>query len=301
MIIILILALTLSTPCPPTLLKNTSAIATFFQKKCLQILPKTSSHHDSLASLVCGEKITDAELKSNLSKTSLIHIFVVSGSHLILLDEVLSILRFPVFLRFLFLGGYSLLVGWQAPAVRAFLGLVVRASFRRKKWFFPRDLSVLITGFLTLFFFPSWWNSLSFLMSWCAALALCVGSVLRLQKNWQQAVVAQFSIFLFMSAPLWGLGSLHPLSMLYNLFLAPVVAYALLPLGFLTLSGFPFLISLFDGVMELFSKTLPLLSEPIELVKRAPPDIGFLWIWIFSLHIAFHFLRLHLWQGKDSQ
>jgi putative ABC transport system ATP-binding protein len=49
-----------------------------------------------VASLICGEKLTDKSLKENLVKTSLIHIFVISGSHLILLDELLSILKIPV-------------------------------------------------------------------------------------------------------------------------------------------------------------------------------------------------------------
>ncbi|WP_350159272.1 ComEC/Rec2 family competence protein [Bdellovibrio sp. 22V] len=239
-------------------------------------------------------------MKTNLSKTSLIHIFVVSGSHLILLDQLLSILRIPVFLRFLFLGGYSLAVGWQAPAVRAFLGLCLREFFRRKKHFFPADLVVLLTGLSVLFLFPAWWNSLSLQMSWCAALALGVPELLRLRGSMARILAAQFSIFLFMSAPLWGLGSLHPLGLLYNLFLAPVVSYVLLPLSFLAVLFKGLCLTFFDKVMTSFTFVLPLLAEPVQIVRGSPPSVGFLWLWILLWHLVFHFLRLHLWQGKDS-
>lgn len=300
MIILLFLALCLSTPLPNSLLINTSATSSVFHEKCLQILPTNSQHLASLASLVCGEKITDQELKKNLSKTSLIHIFVVSGSHLILLDELLGILRIPVIVRFLFLGGYSLAVGWQAPAVRALLGFSTREVLRRRRVYLPADLAVLATGFLTLILFPSWWESLSLQMSWCAALALSWHSILRVKNTFARTVLSQLSIFFFMSAPLWGLGSLHPLSILYNLFLAPVIAYLLLPLSFLAVFLSPFL-TLFDHVMSFFMKALPALSEPIEIVRGSTPSTAFLWMWIFSWHVCFHYLRLRLWQGKDSQ
>lgn len=299
MVFILITALLLSMPLPTYLLKNMSYFSEQLQKKCLETIPTNTVQHKSLASLVCGEKITDEEIKDNLRKTSLIHIFIVSGSHLILLDELLSIIKIPLYLRFIFLGSYSLYVGWQAPAARALIGLSLKEFFRRKSLFFSADLVVLITGFFTLFLFPEWWTSTSLVMSWCAALALCLPSLLRIKNIFARSVTSQFAIFFFMSAPLWGIGSLHPLSILYNLFLAPVVSFILLPLSFLAVAFSPFL-HLFEIVMTFFMSSLSVLSEPIELAKTSPPKLGLLWCWIFIWHILFHFLRLHLWQGKDS-
>lgn len=299
MVLILTLALCLSIPFSDNLLKNTSSKATHFQQKCRSSLPSTSNYGEALASLVCGEKITDKDLDQTLKKTSLIHIFVVSGSHLLLLDQVLSILKIPFLLRFLFLSLYALCVGWQAPAVRALLGLGIKWLLRHKYFFFPPDLLVLITGLVTLLFFPKWWGSLSLQMSWCAALALCWAPTLRIQNSWLQAIASQFAIYFFMSAPLWGLGSLHPLGLIYNLFLGPVVSYLLLPLSFLGVIFNP-LLFLFDLVMTVFSNTLPLLADPIDLQRGPPPSVRLLWVWISFWHIIFHFLRLHLWQGKDS-
>lgn len=299
MIIILITALSLSTPFSEALLQKMSSVAAVFHKKCLQTLPQTSKHPEALAALTCGEKITDKKLQQNLSKTSLIHIFVVSGSHLILFDQLLSILKIPYLLRFLFLSFYSLCIGWQAPAVRALLGLGLRRIQQSTALNFPSDLLVLITGIVTLILFPSWWSSLSLLMSWCAALALCMVPTLRIKKPWAKGLAAQLSILIFMSAPLWGLGSLHPLSIIYNLFLGPVVAFLLLPLSILSLPCPPS-VKGFDLVMTFFQELLPRLSDPIEVNKTSLPSLGFLWLWIFTWHVILHFLRLHLWQGKNS-
>ncbi|MGZ3769492.1 MAG: ComEC/Rec2 family competence protein [Bdellovibrio sp.] len=282
------------------MLKSTTIISQHLHQKCLLSLPQKAQNLDDLASLVCGEKITDTKLNENLRKTSLLHIFIVSGSHLILLDELLSILKIPVFLRFLFLVFYSLCVGWQPPAVRALLGLLFRQWFRNKKIFFPSDITVLITGLATLILFPQWWSSSSLVMSWCAALALSFPAILRIKSAWQRLILSQFSIFFFMSAPLWGLGSLHPLSILYNLILAPTVSYILLPISFLAALFSPFLF-VFDKLILLFANTLAVVSEPIEISKTSQPGIGVLWIWVFAWQMFYHFLRLHLWQGKDSQ
>lgn len=297
MAVILIIALSLSTPISIGLLKNTSHYAQDFHKKCLHLLPHSTTHPDALAALTCGQKITNATLNETLSKTSLIHIFIVSGSHLILLDQILSILKIPSFLRFIFLSIYSLAVGWQAPAVRALLGLGTKELLRRSPIHFPTDLTVLITGLLTLILFPSWWKSLSLQMSWCAALALSLPGIFRLQGSWQKVIVAQIAIMLFMSVPLWGLGNLHPLSLVYNVFLGPLVAYFLLPLSILSLLFHP-LVQYFDFTMSLFNFWLPKLIDPIELQNHQMLKTGFVWMWIFSLHLTLHFIRLKRWQGR---
>lgn len=298
MTIILLVALTLGNSLSSSLLKNTTNVASVFHQKCVQILPTGSVNHNILSALLCGENITDAQLKENLVKTSLIHIFIVSGSHLILLDELLSILKIPVLLRFLFLGGYSLAVGWQPPAVRALIALIIRVAFKKLQFPFPADLLTLMAGLLTLSLFPEWWNSLSLVMSWCAALALCWASILRIKNPFLGTLLSQLMIFLFMSAPLWGLGNLHPLSLLYNLLLAPLVAGVLLPLAFLATLIHP-LLPAFDFVFELFSKVLNTAAEPILIGKGSTPSVGLLWGWVFAWQIFFHLLRLRLYQGRD--
>lgn len=291
------IALSLSISPHTTLLKNTTQYAQIFHKKCLHLIPQSTLHPEALAALTCGQKINNSDLHEILSKTSLIHIFVVSGAHLIMIDQLLSIFKIPSFLRFLFLSIYSLAVGWQAPAVRALVGLAAKKLLRQSSFYFPADLCVLISGLLTLFLFPSWWTSLSLQMSWCAALALSLPPILRLHSSWQKVISAQITILLFMSVPLWGLGSLHPLSLIYNIFLGPVIAYLLLPLSILSLFFHPF-VQYFDFAISLFTAWLPKIVDPIELRNQALIATGFVWTWIFTLHIALHFLRIKMWQGR---
>ena len=298
MIILLFLAFALSNSSSPLLLKKTSEIASVFQQKCVQILPTESVNRATLSSLLCGENITDKSLKENLIKTSLIHIFVISGSHLILLDELLSILKIPVFVRFAFLSLYSLCVGWQPPAVRALIALGTRIGFKKLHYHFPADLVVLISGLITLFLFPEWWNSVSLLMSWCASLALCWVSVFNIRNKISAVLVAQLAIFLFMSAPLWGIGNLHPLSIVFNLILAPLVSYLLLPLAFVVSVIHP-LLPVFDFAMNAFQAILKDFAEPVTRGQALAPSISLLWTWIFAWQTFFHFLRLRLYQGRD--
>ncbi|MBO9665236.1 MAG: ComEC/Rec2 family competence protein [Bdellovibrio sp.] len=300
MIILLLIAFGLSTSQSPRLLKNVSALSESYQQKCLRFLPAETENHASLASLVCGENLTDKELKLSLTKTSLIHIFVISGAHLILLDELLSILKIPFFVRFIFLFIYSVIVGWQPPAVRALVALGTRAALRKLHWHFPPDLMVLIAGAATLLIFPPWWQSLSLLMSWCAALALCWSSTLRIKSKFTAVLVSQCAIFLFMCAPLWGLGALHPLSLLYNILLGPVVSFVLMPLAFAVAFIHP-LVPAFDFMVNFFATILKLISEPITLVRGNAPSVGLLWFWVLLWQLFFHFLRLHLYQGRDSR
>ncbi|KYG63079.1 hypothetical protein AZI86_15275 [Bdellovibrio bacteriovorus] len=299
MLFLLIIALALSITPPDSLLKNTSALSKTYQQKCLKQVPTDATTRASIQALLCGEKITDSRLKENLSKTSLIHIFIVSGSHLILLDRFLSILKIPLFLRFLSLGFYSLAVGWQAPAVRALGALLLRSGLRYGRIAFPGDLVVLACGLLTLAIFPTWWQSLSFQMSWCAALALSAPSVLGLSsRSWKGALLSHFLILLIMAPLLWGWASLHPVGVLSNLLLAPLVALVLLPLSF-TAVFHEKLLQLFSHVMSFFEATLSAVAEPVVIPSSGVGSSSSFWIWIFLLHILFHFLRLHLRQGKD--
>lgn len=299
MIILLLLALGLSNCTTDTMLNNASGLSESYQQKCLTLLPFESVNYSALTSIVCGEKLDDQNLKQNLVKTSLIHIFVISGSHLILLDELFALLRIPFFVRFLLLGFYSVAVGFQPPAVRALSALGLRGVFKNRGWSFPADQMTLIAGCFTLVLFPAWWNSPSLLMSWCASLALAWSSLLKIRNRIHRVLFNQCAVFIFMCAPLWGLSSLHPLSLLYNLLLGPVVSYLLLPLGFLSVIV-PRSVIAFDFVMTTFARILKWASEPVPLSSSKQILLSTLWVWIFCWQVFFHFLRLRLRQGKDT-
>jgi competence protein ComEC len=105
-------------------------------------------------------------------------------------------------------------------------------------------------------------------------------------------------IFVAMIPALWGWGSLHPLGVLSNLILAPVVSLVLLALSFLALFHAS-LLAIFSYVLGFFEFILQSVAEPISIPHQQAVSNGTLWLWILFLHIFLHFLRLYLHQGKD--
>ncbi len=297
MIFVVALALALGISENSQLHSFVSSHAPSFHKKCTNLLPKTSNQFSALNSLVCGEKITDKVLEQRLLQTSLIHLFVISGSHLILIDQLFSKLAFPFFLRFLLLSFYSFIALAEPPVIRALISLGAR-EFAASRWYLKSDLMVLITGLLTLVFFPNWKDSLSLQLSWAAALALCLPSLIPQRHPVKKIFLTQIAVFLLVAPLLWGFGSLHPLSLIFNIFLGPVIALFLLPLGVLIMI-FPAVTPLFDGTVDLFSQVMHLFSEPILLPATQPLPKAYLWIWIGVVHSVFYLLRLFLKQGKD--
>ncbi len=173
-----------------------------------------------------------------------------------------------------------------------------RALLQKYRFFFPSDLQILIAGFLTLILFPAWWSSLSLLMSWCASLALCAPTLFNIRAHLAKAFTTQASIIALMALPLWALGNLQPLSFLFNIFLAPLVALVLLPLGALCVL-FTFLTPFFDSAMHGFRWLLEGLSDPITPRGGMMFTVPELWLWILFLHLSFHFIRIYFRQGKD--
>lgn len=300
MIILLFLALSLSSPLPSELLNNTSNFAIGFHLKCDDLLPQTSASHHSLAALICGANLPVSALQNDLLRSSLIHAYVVSGSHLLLLDQFFSIFKIPGLVRFLFLSFYSLIAGWQAPVVRALLSWIFTATKFRMRLSIPSDLLVAIAGMTCLVLFPAWWSSLSLILSWCASLALSAVGLFRIRKTFPRILATQLCIFVFMSFPLWGWGNLHPLSVLFNLTLMPFISLILFPtaiLGFL----FPPTLFLFEHSESLFRWILEHGTEPIQLVRSSSLPPAYSWMWITAWHVVIHFFRIHTRQGRDRR
>lgn len=288
---ILIIAIILSIFENSWLHENASKLSSIFHQSCLQQLPN-NSQRDSYEALLCGKNITDSELRTPLTKTSLIHLYVVSGSHLILLEKIFLFLRVPEALRMIGIFFYALTCNWQAPVVRAALHIGLRRAERTRGALWPTDIMILLTGILGVLLFPDWLASRSFLMSWGAALALTSTSLWKIKLWWPQMFCQGLSIYLIMLPFLWSFGNLHPLAILYNLLLAPVVTLWLFPLAALSAFYHP-LIPWLEKSQTIFLKSLALFSDPVTQDNSAPASIVWLWILIFVLHFLFHLLRVH--------
>lgn len=284
----------------PLLLKKTSTFALTQQSKCDEFLSWKMEHQDSLTALLCGTDLNNKNHKELLKKSSLIHIFIVSGAHLLFLDQFLSTLRIPLFVRFLIWLFYSVIAGWQAPVARAFLQLSLRAGLQSRGAYFPSDLIVLIVGLIGIGLFPQWSQSLSYQMSWCASLALSYGAIFRLRPSFQKAVLTQVSIYICMAPLLYGFGSLHPLSVIFNLLLGNFVAWMILPLALLA-GVIPFMRPLFDACLDGFFFLVSHMISPVQQESAALLSRELLWLWIGCLQALCFLLRKNYFQGKDSQ
>lgn len=293
---IIFLALTLSSSRSEYLLEKASSFSRNFQIKCLSVLPDSSARF-AQASLLCGENVTKTSFKKALLHTSLIHLFVVSGSHLIFLEQILCLLRLPLWIRILVWLFYSLMCGWQPPLVRALISILVRCAEKTRGAYWPADLQTLWAGLTTLLLFPPWMQSRSLLMSWNASLALNARGLLPEMNSPRRLFWLGLLIYFLMLPLLWGFGNLHPLSILFNLCLAPLVSFWLLPLAFLSVF-FPPLQALLISSCDFFLSLMQRFSDPVEIVTASTRPLYELWALVLFLHFIFHWIRLSQRRGK---
>ncbi|MGZ3744750.1 MAG: ComEC/Rec2 family competence protein [Pseudobdellovibrionaceae bacterium] len=218
---------------------------------CLQSLPKEVENLSSLESLVCGKNMQDLELKHLLIQTSLIHIFIVSGSHFIFLRKILARLPLLRFCPIIPLSIYALVTLCQPPSLRSLLFIVLAEISVTKKLFITPVILVFLSCTLCLALFPQWITSRSLLMSLMAALVIAVMSDFwgKDRESLPALFLTQSVLYFIMGFCLWGFSNLHPLSILFNLIFGPLIGALLFPLSLIVVF-LPSLAFLFDGTMN---------------------------------------------------
>jgi ComEC/Rec2-related protein len=258
---------------------------------CLRALPSAVENRSSLEALVCGKNLQDLNLKELLLQSSLIHIFVVSGSHFIFLRKILAKLPFVRKCPLAILSIYALVTLCQPPSLRALLFLSLAEVSERRKLFLSPVILVFISSLLSVALFPQWLFSRSLLMSMMAALVIAVMSDIweKDSKSLPALFISQSALYLVMGFCLWGFSSLHPLSILLNIILGPLIGGVLFPLGFIVVL-IPPLAFLFDFVMNALIWILKKNSELVGAGSEASP-LGFYWQWIlfFTLLISSYY------------
>jgi competence protein ComEC len=184
----------------------------------------------------------------------LVHLIVVSGSHLIYLEQIvvkLSNRLLPVRIRAAFV--FSVLVTFvlatalAMPALRALMGWCVRGLSKRFRWNWTRTQALTISGFLTLPFCSTKWQLFSLALGWIAALGFgFVGRSQAAENSKRRASVAREHydrikiriwsalrtctfIYAALIPALLPLGVPSVTSILYNLLFAPALALVLFP------------------------------------------------------------------------
>src|SRR5262245_6137827 len=85
---------------------------------CQYALP-VSPYRALYAALVCGVSLPSGHEKQIFVDTGLIHLMVVSGSHLVFIERLTGFL--PNSIRLVLGGAYAFLTGFQAPVMRAWM------------------------------------------------------------------------------------------------------------------------------------------------------------------------------------
>lgn len=253
----------------------------FAHKFCLNFSPVNSDFHLLYSAMVCGADPQFNDFGLDMRNIGLYHLLVVSGSHLIFLEQILN----PITSRFgrtgdlclfftliLFALGCSLL----PPVTRALISFMLRKSSEELKLFWQGHHLALFSGLATLIIFPEWIHSLSFLMSWLASLLVSLPIRSELKKHF----AVYFGLF-----PLFiGLQAQHPLTSVINWLMSPILGLLLFPASLLCFLLKP-LTFLIDPLWHALIYIANLLGDyfllPYSNYYLARP---LLWLYLFSLH-----------------
>ncbi len=267
----------------------------FLHNSCLDRLPHESFSLGELQALVCGENFNEAIISDIYKSTGLIHLFVVSGAHLIVIEKFF----FHFFSRtkknsdwilFLLLFGYAAVCDLNPPVTRSLISLIVSFLAYKNHLFWPDNFKIFMSGLLTLIFQPAWLSSVSLQLSWLAALVMSINSLYLAEKNifWRQSF-----FFLFLAPLLAFFQSPNPLTIFINLIFTPVLEFFLFPLGLLVwlipplYVGFDFVISILRSLLKAFEiQGIP----QLDLNSNYLATVG--WTLILALQFYLHFKEL---------
>lgn len=268
-----------------------------FNSVCINQMPQRLVEKESWKALVCGLSIQDSELKNVLKNSGLIHIFVISGAQLILIDRVLKFIKLGFFFRIWICFLFCLMSGFQPPIFRGFVQKIISEANKNFKWDWPPETTTLLSGLSVLILIPEWSKSLSLSLSWIASLS----QSLPFKKDYQKVLAA----YILMMFPLWGLSNIHPITFMMNLIVAPFIGFILFPLAvFLIL--FPFFSFLFDILIKILRLLEYLIPSPLIIIPSGPilPQLT-TWLYLFFLHAIIHVLmikiRRYSWNSIDEK
>lgn len=274
-----------------SVVENLAGFFSPFHQACLQMAPKNVQSVESLHALVCGKNFDDPAQANLLIASGLIHLFVVSGSHLKILQKIilcllnnklLSLTAFlqPVLFSLLFF--YCAVCKFNPPIFRSLISLIILAEITKRNLKWREENLILITGLICLTFSPAWINSLSFQMSWIASLTLIVIAYFFMQSS----LLWKNSLFYFQYLATFNhIGIPQPTSIGVATVFTSFLEYVLFPLA-LAVYLFPFLGSIFDFLIQ----TINIILSHLELsvVFRVADNEKLIlinWVFILALHV----------------
>ena len=250
-----------------------SVVSDSLHKLCLEHLNFNTPWADIYKSLVCGKRLPVGHLKEIFIKGGLIHLTVISGAHLLFLESFWKKLPLPQFLKthglFVILILYALASHLHPPVLRALFAFFLFRLSQSLKLFWNANFITLLSAVFCLTYKPSLVHSFSLQLSLLACF---------LQNISTNSIKKCFFIYLFILPIVNRWQALHPLTILINWTLAPIVSGWLFPLSFLS-PFFPVLYTLTDSLWAFTLQALKLvkfLPSQSPLIKWSIPKE---WIW----------------------
>lgn len=277
-----------------------------FHEACETLAPPIA-HREIMQAIVCGSSIHSSALRIEFRDTGLIHLLVVSGSHLVCLEFLLSFVlkqwKFKDLVLLVVFTLFALITAGQPPIMRAIASNLLGRANKLWRLSWTRTQIALMSGFFTLPFCHAEGGSLSLLLSWSAALILAELSTSENCRSnpsatpytrWREAAVKALRLhslmYVFLLPLLLPLSAPHPLSILSNWVLGPVLGFVLFPisaLGFLT-RGFRVVTIICDhawtyaiGAVGFASEQIPPALAPISFSP------AYSWLYLTLLTIGF--------------
>ncbi|MEQ1722328.1 MAG: ComEC/Rec2 family competence protein [Pseudobdellovibrio sp.] len=269
---------------------------------CIINLPEKSFAIAELKALVCAESFSNLSDSQLYISSGLIHLFVVSGAHLILIESALMQLSkyFKINSVFIFsvLCLYGLACGLNAPVVRCLIAFALSSYLQSKNIFWPAHFKLLIIGALTLCFNYQWVSSLGLQMSWIAAFIVMLTG--HFFKN-TSLLLKQGLFYLALLPSVVFFQVPSPTVILFNILLAPILEFILFPLGILVWF-FNFLHPVFDFLIYIFKLLIEKLEIDFQIQNQTLPStlVFYNWLFIFGLHALFHIIYINQKRSEST-
>ena len=210
-----------------TLLSFYADIIFYPHKLCVKMAPQHSSFQDLYQALICGHKILNFELKEQIRSLGLLHLFVVSGTHLHFISLFIEgLFKKNKALTYIILIFYSLSCGLKAPVIRALTSQVVKLLSRKFKLGYSPSQSLLFSFLLLAPVYSANHSFISLSLSSMASLIVQTSA-----KKFKNDFFRHIVLFLLLSLVFFPLQTLHPISFLFTYFMTPLICYIFIPLS----------------------------------------------------------------------
>lgn len=233
--ILLFSGLSLGTSLP----QKMADIAAPFHRACYSFAPHTTEI-DQYRAIVCGTPLGFSSFRDELRQTGLIHLLVVSGSHVAFLETVLvnasrhfPLIRHTIPLLLLLFALVNLL---EAVVMRALFSLFLRRVNERFHLSWGEVQILFMAGLLAMGFCKGKYSLLSLCLSWLLSLALLnLDSPVQPKREptHAESLIKNARAYLFVAPGLLPFSLPHPASILCNFVFAPVMGFALFPASLL--------------------------------------------------------------------